>query len=302
MALTSTITSYDDRWPTLFQATLEQLAAAFGTEHVATHHVGSTAVEGLAAKPEIDVLIEVREHCNEAQRDAVLAGFGYVRGSDLTPGHHFYRRNVDGVRTHKLHICVTGHSQIERVLRFRDLLRADAVLRQRYQALKLELEASNTAGMGQYLAGKAPFIEMLLDKPGKACPVLLRRQGEQVQILAFRHPLAGYQLVKGSIEPDESAAQAAVRELAEESGLTGARIKCDLGVWPCGVDGQLWSLQCCEAVGPVPEHWRFTTADDGGRVFEFFWQPLEQDLPEPCHPVYQRALQQIRSRTAALPD
>ncbi|MFT3757807.1 NUDIX domain-containing protein [Thauera sp.] len=55
-------------------------------------------------------------------------------------------------------------------------------------------------------------------KPTKSCPVLLRRDGE-VGILAFQHPIAGFQIVKGSIEEGESPEEAAIRELAEESGV-----------------------------------------------------------------------------------
>ncbi|MCY1539610.1 GrpB protein [compost metagenome] len=91
-----------------------------------------------------------------------MATLGYVRGSDLSAGHHFYRRDVDGVRTHKVHVCISGHAQIARMLRFRDLLRSDAELHQRYQALKLALEAGNRDGISEYLAGKAPFIDAVM--------------------------------------------------------------------------------------------------------------------------------------------
>ncbi|MBV4462490.1 GrpB family protein [Pseudomonas sp. SWRI79] len=162
MALTSKISPYDSRWPALFLSAKEQIAKAFGTDLIAIHHVGSTAVPGLAAKPEIDLLVEVAEHRNESSRDNVMRELGYARGSDLSAGHHFYRRDVDGVRTHKAHVCITGHGQIERMLRFRDLLRDAPVIRQQYQDLKLELEANNTGGISEYLARKAPFIDGLM--------------------------------------------------------------------------------------------------------------------------------------------
>ncbi|MDH1629201.1 GrpB family protein [Pseudomonas mosselii] len=158
MALTSKITTYNPEWPQRYQSDKVLLASAFGDELLAIHHVGSTAVPQLAAKPEIDVLVEVSEHRNEAARDEVLLSLGYVRGSDLSPGHHFYRRNVGEVRTHKIHICRCGHDSVIQMLTFRDLLRNDASLRQRYQDLKIELEATNTGGMAEYLEKKGPFI------------------------------------------------------------------------------------------------------------------------------------------------
>lgn len=168
MALTSRITPYDSEWPMRFVTAREQVETAFTADLIAIHHVGSTAVPGLHAKPEIDLLVVVAAHRGEPERNAMMAGFGYVRGSDLSPGHHFYRRDVDGVRTHKVHVCLRGHEQIDRMLRFRDLLRSDPLIRQRYQELKLELEARNTGGIGEYLAGKAPFIDALMTSPSQA--------------------------------------------------------------------------------------------------------------------------------------
>ncbi|UCZ86498.1 GrpB family protein [Pseudomonas sp. L5B5] len=162
MALTSKISSYSPQWPLAFCAERERIAQGFAGELLDIHHVGSTAVVGLAAKPELDVLVVVSQHREAAARRAFMATLGYVRGSDLSVGHHFYRRDVEGVRTHKVHVCLVGHEQIRWMLGFRDLLRADVELCQQYQALKLQLEASNRDGIAEYLAGKAPFIEAVM--------------------------------------------------------------------------------------------------------------------------------------------
>nr|WP_314484620.1 GrpB family protein [uncultured Pseudomonas sp.] len=158
MPLTSKITPYNPDWPERFESSKSLIASAFDDQLIDIHHVGSTAVPGLAAKPEIDILIEVQGHVNASAPDAVLMNLGYARGSDLSDGHHFYRRNVGETRTHKLHICTSGHVSITQMLVFRDLLRHSPELRQRYEALKLQLEASNKNGMAEYLTKKAPFI------------------------------------------------------------------------------------------------------------------------------------------------
>jgi len=162
LALTSKISAYDDAWPGMFLAERDRISQGFGSEIIGYHHVGSTAVPGLAAKPEIDLVVEVSEHRDEFRVDNFMESCGYVRGKDLSPGHHFYRRDVDGVRTHKVHVCASGHWQISRMLRFRDLLRGDAGLRQRYQDLKLRLEAENQHGISEYLAQKASFIDAVI--------------------------------------------------------------------------------------------------------------------------------------------
>ncbi|QXH37552.1 GrpB family protein [Pseudomonas muyukensis] len=168
MPLTSKITPYNPQWPVQYEVDKRRLASAFGAELHAMHHVGSTAVPGLAAKPEIDVLVEVCAHRHVPARDEALRLLGYVRGSDLSPGHHFYRRNVGEVRTHKIHVCRGGHPSIMQMLRFRDLLRQDHALRQHYQDLKIELQATVTGGMAEYLARKAPFIIAALRGAGQA--------------------------------------------------------------------------------------------------------------------------------------
>lgn len=167
MALTSKIRPYDDRWPSLFDAEKVRIRSVFAPRVVDIEHVGSTAVAGLAAKPEIDILV-VSNHQDEDRIDQEMALLGYVRGKNLSSGHMFYRRDVGGVRTHKVHVCRPGHWQVPRMLRFRDMLREDDELRHEYQSLKLELEARNESGIKEYLADKAPFIDAVVGPPPQA--------------------------------------------------------------------------------------------------------------------------------------
>jgi len=57
MALTSKISDYDCGWPSVFLAEKRRIAGSFGAEVAANYHIGSTAVPGLSAKPEIDILV-----------------------------------------------------------------------------------------------------------------------------------------------------------------------------------------------------------------------------------------------------
>ncbi len=161
-----------------------------------------------------------------------------------------------------------------------------------------------------FLVEKAPITTTLMeadleDAPGldllatKACPVVVRIIDGMEHLLVFKHPLAGYQLVKGTIELAERPSHAAVRELAEESGIRTAQAVRDLGSWNAGYEQQIWSFQLCEVAESLPHQWRFDTHDDGGHVFEFFWHPLKADLPTPCHMLFQTAWAQIRNRLYA---
>jgi GrpB-like predicted nucleotidyltransferase (UPF0157 family) len=162
MRLTSVITSYDERWPEMYARTAELLRPIFGETLTAVHHVGSTAVPGLAAKPEIDVLAIVTGTRDAENWTRALATAGYRRGCDLSAGHLFFKRDENGVRTHKLHVCVEHHSTAVKMLQFRDHLRNCSEDRDRYAALKLSLQAENTSGIGEYLEKKAPFIRSVL--------------------------------------------------------------------------------------------------------------------------------------------
>lgn len=166
MPLTSQIVPYDPEWPVRFETEAARLRSIFGVGRFEIHHVGSTAVPGLAAKPEIDILAVYHGAEISASTDRQLKDLGYRRGGDLTPGHHFFKRDVDGVRTHKLHLIQAFHPKIAHLLTFRDNLRANEVLRSEYEKLKLRLERENVSGIREYLDGKEPFIDaVVLGRP-----------------------------------------------------------------------------------------------------------------------------------------
>ena len=162
MPLTSQIAPYDPEWPARFQKEAARLRSVFGSECVEIQHIGSTAVPGLAAKPEIDILVVYDQPEISNATEERLKDLGYRRGGDLTPGHHFFRRDIDGVRTHKLHVIKAAHPKIAHLLTFRDRLRSDEALRLEYQRLKLRLERENISGIREYLDGKAPFIDAIV--------------------------------------------------------------------------------------------------------------------------------------------
>lgn len=128
----------------------------------------------------------------------------------------------------------------------------------------------------------------------KACPVVLRRQGA-LEILAFRHPLAGLQLVKGTREPGESTSAAALRELAEEAGLEGLALR-PLGLWQCALTGQTWAFHECQVADGLPEAWSHFCTDDSGHLFRFFWHPLASEPSDEWHPLFQGALAYLRQQ------
>jgi 8-oxo-dGTP pyrophosphatase MutT (NUDIX family) len=135
-----------------------------------------------------------------------------------------------------------------------------------------------------------------MERPSKACPVVLRER-EQTEILAFEHPLADRQLVKGTIEPDETPAEAALRELREEAGIRGTCVA-DLGCFEPLDQGISWSFHLIEVQESLADRWIHRTRDDGGHDFRFFWHPLQIDPLVGWDPIFRRALAYVRERLA----
>jgi len=129
----------------------------------------------------------------------------------------------------------------------------------------------------------------------KVVPVILRHQKHGLEILAFRHPLAGIQLVKGTIEYDEKYDEAAIRELFEEAGLIADPNPKFIGDFKLKSNQQDWYFYLCEVSTDLAETWIHHCQDDGGLDFEFFWFPLNQKPNESWHESFQEALSFLRN-------
>jgi 8-oxo-dGTP pyrophosphatase MutT (NUDIX family) len=127
----------------------------------------------------------------------------------------------------------------------------------------------------------------------RACPVVLRKNNNQLELLAFKHPKGGNQLVKGNTEKGEKLEPACVRELEEESGLQAEVVRY-LGTWDADFKNQVWGFCLMHFDGTLPDTWDFYTKDDGGQVFSFFWQPLDRSPGAAWNEVYTNAFHFIR--------
>ena len=158
------VVPYDDRWPALFDAEAKRIAdavAAAGLPELALEHVGSTAVPGLAAKPVLDIAAGYGAGISPSAYAAVLESLDYVyRGDAGLPGREFFRRGEP--RSHHLHLVQQRGTHWVRYMRFRDALRADAVVRDAYAALKHELAIRHPRNREAYILGKKEFVEGVL--------------------------------------------------------------------------------------------------------------------------------------------
>jgi GrpB-like predicted nucleotidyltransferase (UPF0157 family) len=150
------VVPYDAAWPGMYATERDRLAAALGDVAVRIDHIGSTAVPGLAAKPWIDIQVEVGSMRPwDAYRDPLLA-LGYVHHPD-DDDHEFFDR-----RPYHVHVCAAGGDWARRHLSFRDLLRRDPAARAAYQDEKLRLAAEHDDVLA-YTEAKTPLIRRLQD-------------------------------------------------------------------------------------------------------------------------------------------
>jgi GrpB-like predicted nucleotidyltransferase (UPF0157 family) len=129
------------------------------------HHVGSTAVPGLAAKPFVDMIAEVRDLDEARAAYDPLAEAGYVH-TPHRPGiaHHFDKRSSEG--RFGLHLTEPGSDLWRERLAFRDALRRDPTLCTEYEALKLRLARAHPHDGRAYTAGKRAFVGRALAEAG----------------------------------------------------------------------------------------------------------------------------------------
>ncbi len=155
------LAQHDADWATQFEHLAIQMREACGDKLSIIHHIGSTSVPGLAAKPLIDMLPELHRHPDGPALAPLLEPLGFVYfGAYGIEGRHFFRRKGD--IDVNVHMFETGHIEIERHLVFRDALRADPNLLNAYQTLKEELAALHPNDVDSYARSKSDFIESVL--------------------------------------------------------------------------------------------------------------------------------------------
>jgi len=155
------VVPYDPLWPQAYAAASGEIATAMGTNLLEIHHIGSTAIPGIHAKPVIDMLGIASDLMTVDQRTAQMKSLGYeAMGEFGISGRRYFRRdNANGQRTHQLHTFQLGSPDIQRHLDFRDYLRAHPELANQYARLKRELAATYSNDMEAYMDGKDGFIK-----------------------------------------------------------------------------------------------------------------------------------------------
>ncbi|HUQ21216.1 MAG TPA: GrpB family protein [Gemmatimonadaceae bacterium] len=157
------VVEYNPGWPDLFAKEAERIRAVVDASHlsVTLEHTGSTSIQGLAAKPIIDILAGYPDGAIVHDYIEALQAAGYThRGEQGIPGREFFRRGDP--RSYHVHMVLIGSPFWNDHLLFRDRLRADASLRDAYGALKLDLAKRYPRDREAYIDAKGPFVADVL--------------------------------------------------------------------------------------------------------------------------------------------
>jgi GrpB-like predicted nucleotidyltransferase (UPF0157 family) len=155
------IHDYDPGWPLRFEQEQALVRSSLGERVVRIEHVGSTSVPGLAAKPIIDIALEVRDSAAESEYVPVLEAAGYaLRIREPEWFEHRLLKAPDG--DVNLHVFTAGCVEVARMLLFRDWLRTVPADRELYARAKRELAARKWKYTQQYADAKTAVIREIM--------------------------------------------------------------------------------------------------------------------------------------------
>lgn len=162
-----TVAPYDTNWPNLFHQESEKLHSVLGDQLVDIHHIGSTAIPGIWAKPVIDIIPVVKDIASVDRYNPAMKAAGYIpMGEYGIPFRRYFQKDKDGFRTHNIHVFEHGNLEIERHLAFRDYMRSHPKEAEAYSVLKQQLAVQFPNDIRAYCDGKDHLIRQIDNAAG----------------------------------------------------------------------------------------------------------------------------------------
>lgn len=152
------VSPFNEQWASMFKEEAENLQRVFGRELIDIHHIGSTSVLGLEAKPIIDIMPVVKDISVIDEYNHAMQELGYQpKGDNGIPERRYFEKGGDN-RTHHVHIYQVGNPEIERHLAFRDYIKSHEKIANEYGELKKQLAQQFPYNIESYIKGKETFI------------------------------------------------------------------------------------------------------------------------------------------------
>jgi GrpB-like predicted nucleotidyltransferase (UPF0157 family) len=190
--------SHEAEWETEAESTISRLKAILGPVIRDIQHVGSTAVPSIKAKPILDIALAVDsfEDILAREKELEAGGFYYrpaaqplLRGQILFACGSYYDGTGD-LQTHFIHVVLTGSTEWNDYLSFRDYLNKTPSAAKEYERLKESLAASlpPDGGRGRYTEGKQDFIARTLRQAKSLQPEPFPKNRREDPAAGAAHP------------------------------------------------------------------------------------------------------------------
>ncbi|SDJ09683.1 GrpB family protein [Salimicrobium halophilum] len=156
---------WSEQWHEGFLQEKEKIEEV-GRPYIAeVHHIGSTSVKYLRAKPVLDIAVELAEFKDGVYVSSLLEQLGYdYKGTEILPDRHYLSKGSP--RTHQIHMFERGNSYLMEQLKFRNCLRNNEKVRKEYELLKIKLAEAYASDKFKYTREKASFIQSILRNYG----------------------------------------------------------------------------------------------------------------------------------------
>lgn len=156
---------YDQSWVEKFEREKELLTSVIGSSASGgIHHIGSTSIPGISAKPIIDILVGVDSLESSRPCIELLSKFDYQYFPYKADSEHWFCKPSPERRTHHLHLIPTTHPDFKARIAFRNYLRENKEYRDLYQTLKTKLADQYRDDREAYTQAKASFVKDVVSK------------------------------------------------------------------------------------------------------------------------------------------
>jgi len=163
--MTIDLSEYNIEWLTLFDTEKSIISLNFPIQEILIEHIGSTSVKDLKAKPIIDIMIgltELPSDISPVVKYLRTLGYEYISEYNLTiPERRFFQKDINGKRSHHIHMVSFNSDFWDRHLFFRNQLRSNPLIREEYGKLKIELTTQQWNSVNDYANAKSNFIKSI---------------------------------------------------------------------------------------------------------------------------------------------
>ena len=162
------VLQYDGAWKSAFEDIKAEIESALGELIIGIEHIGSTSVEGMSAKPCIDLDVVIEDYSVLGAVVAKLASIGYIHEGDLGIKDREAFKYVDKphLMAHHLYVCPKVSDELRRHITFRDYLRSHPDAIKKYSAVKEKAAELFPNDIDGYIKYKSPCIEELYKRCG----------------------------------------------------------------------------------------------------------------------------------------